>query len=204
MFESIINFFKNLMKKENKTKDTARERLQLVLMQDRASVSADYLDLMKQEIIEVIKKYINIDENALQVELTKPKNKDGTYGAPSLYANIPILSIKTEHKVKEEKKSNLVDVEQEKNKIDNNDKRQDNKNQNVTNQQESKDKNTTKNQDESKSGKEATIKNQKEDASKSESPKKNEEKSNDSSKNPKQSNNKQNSDNKNVSNNKKV
>ncbi len=31
-------------------------------MQDRANVSADFLDMMKQEIIEVIKKYIDIDE----------------------------------------------------------------------------------------------------------------------------------------------
>ena len=54
MFESIINFFKNLGKsdkKSNNSKDTAKERLHLVLMQDRANVSADFLDLMRQEII---------------------------------------------------------------------------------------------------------------------------------------------------------
>jgi len=179
MFESIINFFKNLMKKENKTKDTARERLQLVLMQDRASVSADYLDLMKQEIIEVIKKYINIDENALQVELTKPKNKDGTYGAPSLYANIPILSIKTEHKTKEEK-----------NTIESTDKKQENKSQNNTNQKDNEDKKQNKKKDELKSENENIEKLEKEDTKKVESSKKIEEKSNDSSKNNKQTNNK--------------
>ena len=45
-------------------KKTAKERLHLVLMQDRANVSADFLDMMKQEIIEVIKKYIDIDEKS--------------------------------------------------------------------------------------------------------------------------------------------
>ena len=38
----------------------AKERLHLVLMQDRANVSADFLDLMRQERIKVIKKYIDI------------------------------------------------------------------------------------------------------------------------------------------------
>jgi len=90
MFENIINYLKNIGKKNTKSKETAKERLQLVLTQDRANVSADYLDLMKQEIIEVIKKYINIDEKALEVELTKP-----TEGVPSLIANIPILSVKS-------------------------------------------------------------------------------------------------------------
>ncbi len=103
MFESIINFFKNIGKKEQdqvKSKDAAKERLHLVLMQDRANVSADFLDLMKQEIIEVIKKYIDVDENAIDVRLTNKANGDGTTGAPALYANIPIVSIKEEVKSK--------------------------------------------------------------------------------------------------------
>ena len=74
-------------------------------MQDRANVSADFLDLMKQEIIDVIKKYINVDESEIDVRLTNKTNEDGTTGAPALYANIPIKSIKEEAKkeVKEEK-----------------------------------------------------------------------------------------------------
>ena len=99
MFESIMNFLKKMTKKEeqtSKSKDAAKERLHLVLMQDRANVSADFLDLMKQEIIEVIKKYIDIDESAMDVRLTNKENNDGTNGAPALYANIPILNIKDE------------------------------------------------------------------------------------------------------------
>ena len=101
MFESIINFFKKMKKSEKeqvKSKDAAKERLHLVLMQDRANVSADFLDLMKQEIIEVIKKYINVDENEIDVRLTNKSNSDGTTGAPALYANIPIVSIKDDSK----------------------------------------------------------------------------------------------------------
>ena len=81
MFENFIGFFKKIGKKdgqiENKTnKDEAKERLHLVLMQDRANVSADFLELMKQEIIEVIKKYIDVDENAIDVRLTNKESED--------------------------------------------------------------------------------------------------------------------------------
>lgn len=97
MFENIVKFFKKFAKEEKKdSKDTAKERLHLVLMQDRANVSADFLELMKQEIIEVIKKYIDVDENSIDVRLTNKDNGDGTTGAPALYANIPIVSMKEE------------------------------------------------------------------------------------------------------------
>ena len=99
MFDNIIKFFKKFSKEEKKdSKDTAKERLHLVLMQDRANVSADFMELMKQEIIEVIKKYINVDENSIDVKLTNKVNSDGTTGAPILYANIPILNVKDDTK----------------------------------------------------------------------------------------------------------
>ena len=107
MFENILKFFKK-GQKENKvptdSKSAAKERLHLVLMQDRANVSADFLDLMKQEIIEVIKKYIDVDEGAIDVRLTNKENEDGTNGAPALYANIPILNIKNEARKVDSKK----------------------------------------------------------------------------------------------------
>lgn len=137
MFENIMNFFKKFIKKQelsSNSKDTAKERLHLVLMQDRANVSADFLDLMKQEIIEVIKKYIEVDESAIDVRLTNKENEDGTNGAPALYANIPIVNIKeeakkeikeikkeTEQKSKEEVKSetdNSKEEETEKEKVE--------------------------------------------------------------------------------------
>lgn len=107
MFEGISTFFKRILKPgqaiDESSKDTAKERLHLVLMQDRANVSADFLDLMKQEIIDVIKKYIVVDEKEIDVRLTNQSNDDGTNGAPALYANIPIINIKNE--VKAEKMS---------------------------------------------------------------------------------------------------
>lgn len=131
MFDNIIKFFKKFSKDEKKdSKDTAKERLHLVLMQDRANVSADFMELMKQEIIEVIKKYINVDENSIDVKLTNKVNSDGTTGAPMLYANIPILNVKDDTKqinierklekdvskqadVKEEKEQEVKEVQEE-------------------------------------------------------------------------------------------
>lgn len=119
MFEGITKFFKSLGKTEKDTtrsKDAAKERLHLVLMQDRANVSADFLDLMKQEIIEVIKKYIDIDEGAMDVRLTNKQNDDGTTGAPALYANIPIMTIKEEAR-KEAKRVEKERSEEKKEKV---------------------------------------------------------------------------------------
>jgi len=119
MLENIINFFKNLgksEKKETNSRDTAKERLHLVLMQDRANVSADFLDLMRQEIIEVIKKYVDIDESEIDVRMTNKQNDDGSNGAPALYANIPIINIKNDilvEKKKEAEESKMQNVKVE-------------------------------------------------------------------------------------------
>ena len=114
MFENIVKFLKKLVKSDTgsvaSSKDAAKERLHLVLIQDRASVSADFLEVMKQEIIEVIKKYIDIDESAIDVRLTNNTKEDGTVGAPALYANFPITNVKVknievENKEKQESKT---------------------------------------------------------------------------------------------------
>ena len=119
MFENIKNIFKRSKKREllkSSSKDTAKERLHLVLMQDRANVSADFLDLMRQEIVEVIKKYIDIDEDAMDVRLGAETNEDGTQGAPALYANIPIINIKDETRQMSKTNQDKKIIEQEVNK----------------------------------------------------------------------------------------
>ena len=90
MFEGLTSFFKKVVKNNPKleessslSKDAAKERLHLVLVQDRANVSADFLDLMKQEIIDVIKKYVDIDDKEIEVRLTNNGNEDGRKGAPA-------------------------------------------------------------------------------------------------------------------------
>ncbi len=122
MFENIVQFFKKFKKSEKEeSKSTAKERLHLVLAQDRANISADFLEMMKHEILEVIKKYIDIDEKAIDVRLTNKEGEDGSVGAPALYANIPIITIKNDARKlegtlkKEENKENKEDNKEEKN-----------------------------------------------------------------------------------------
>ena len=110
LFEPIINFIKGLQNRDKEnSKDEAKKRLQLVLMQDRASVSPDFFEMMKKELIEVIKKYIEIDEEALEVQLTRGF-EDGVTG-PALFANIPIKNIKPVAKKVEEKKEEVETTE---------------------------------------------------------------------------------------------
>ena len=171
MFENIMSFFRKMTKKENKitnSKEQAKERLHLVLMQDRANVSADFLDLMKQEIIDVIKKYIEVDEGAIDVRLTNKDNGDGTTGAPALYANIPITKIKEDLKLtnQEEKKEsdkaqkesnektkkNVSQIKKDTKKEEINDKINAD-NENIDNKKEKEEKNENNNEEEKKSEK---------------------------------------------------
>lgn len=86
-----FNFFKN---KKASSKDQAKERLQLVLIHDRANVSPEFLEMLKGEILEVLSKYVEINQEDFDVTLTSAPNEDGTRKVPALVANIPILQMK--------------------------------------------------------------------------------------------------------------
>lgn len=75
-------------------KDVAKERLKLVLIHDRANVSPQFLEMVKSEIIKVITNYMEIDESALDIQLTRTKSEDGDRIVPALVANIPIKNVK--------------------------------------------------------------------------------------------------------------
>jgi len=80
------------------SKDVAKERLKLVLIHDRANVSPQFLEMVKSEIIKVINNYMDIDENELDIQLTRTKSEDGERIVPALVANIPIKSVKNSGK----------------------------------------------------------------------------------------------------------
>ena len=70
----------------------AKDRLKVLLISDRINCSPHTLNLMKQDIIRCISKYMSIDEENMEIVLKK-NNKRGKNKKPSLYANIPILDI---------------------------------------------------------------------------------------------------------------
>ncbi len=89
-----MGFFDTFFKRKS-TGNTAKDRLKLVLVSDRAACSPDIMEKIKNDIIEVISKYVEIDKEGLDIQITNAK--DGSQGsdAPAICANIPIKEIKT-------------------------------------------------------------------------------------------------------------
>ncbi len=86
--------FSKIFGRSKPSKDVAKERLQLVLIHDRANVSPEFLEMVKGEIIKVIQHYMEIDESTLDIQLTRTKSDDGDRIVPALVANIPIKNVK--------------------------------------------------------------------------------------------------------------
>lgn len=84
--------------KSKNSKEVAKERLKLVLIHDRANVSPQFLEMVKSEIIKVITNYMDVDESALDIQLTRTKSDDGEGVVPALIANIPIKNVKNSGK----------------------------------------------------------------------------------------------------------
>ncbi len=85
---NIFSFFSS----KPSSKDMAKERLKLILIHDRASVSPELLNKIKEEILQVISKYVDIDSGEIEVKMTKLDEDEGN--SPALIASIPIRNIK--------------------------------------------------------------------------------------------------------------
>jgi cell division topological specificity factor len=86
-----MDLFK-LFSKEPPSKDVAKDRLKLILIHDRANVSPQFLEMIKGDIIKVISNYAEIDQNGLEIKLTR--SGDQGKDVPALVANIPIKKMK--------------------------------------------------------------------------------------------------------------
>lgn len=89
-----MDLFKIFGRKKQKSKNLAKERLKLVLVHDRSEFSPKFLDMVKEDIIDVISKYADIDEEELEIKLTKMKKDKDTGSMSALVANIPIIKVK--------------------------------------------------------------------------------------------------------------
>ncbi len=56
---------------EERSGVTAKQRLQLVLIQDRLDLPSDKMEAMKQEIWEVVSRYLTVAEDFLEFEIKK-------------------------------------------------------------------------------------------------------------------------------------
>lgn len=85
-------------KGNNKSGSVAKDRLKLVLIHDRMNCSTDLLEMMRNDILEAISKYVDIDTEDFNIEIASMEYDEAGKRAPILSANIPIKNLK---KVKE-------------------------------------------------------------------------------------------------------
>ena len=71
-----MGLFSFFNKEEKKSKNVAKDRLKLVLIHDRAMLSSGMLEQMKDDIIAVISKYVEIDKESLNIDIAE--NPDNT------------------------------------------------------------------------------------------------------------------------------
>ncbi|MFZ7102319.1 MAG: cell division topological specificity factor MinE [Peptococcaceae bacterium] len=85
----MIDFLRSVLGKEAPgSKNLAKERLRLVLVHDRATISPHLLESLKEDLIKVISNYMEIDEESLDVQLNKEDD------SVALVANIPVIKMK--------------------------------------------------------------------------------------------------------------
>ena len=83
----------DLFKKKN-SGDVAKDRLKLLLVSDGANCSPDVMELIKNDIINVISKYMIIDTDGLDIQITQTESDSNNGMVPALSANIPIKDMK--------------------------------------------------------------------------------------------------------------
>ena len=85
MFENISRWLRG----GKDSKVTVKNRLQLILIQDRTGVSPEILDGLREDVFQVISKYFEVNESDVEMSLETMDDD-----AVALVANIPVLRIK--------------------------------------------------------------------------------------------------------------
>ena len=76
----------DFLKAKKDTASTAKNRLQIIIAQERTSRGGpDYLPLLQRELLEVIRKYVNVDVDAVKVDLVK----DGEHDVLDISVSLP-------------------------------------------------------------------------------------------------------------------
>ncbi len=80
--------------KKKSSGDVAKDRLKLLLVSDRANCSPEMMEMIKNDIIQVISKYMDIDTDSLNIQITETESDTNNGTVPALFANIPIKDLK--------------------------------------------------------------------------------------------------------------
>ena len=84
----MASFLQRLFGGEKASKELAKDRLKLVLIHDRASLSPAMMDDLRRDLVEVISKYMDFDETTLEVQMAEQDNMT------MLEVNIPVAGVK--------------------------------------------------------------------------------------------------------------
>ncbi len=108
LFNKVFGFFRQAEKEEN-AKDTAVNRLRVVLMQDRTNLTPELLEKMRGELIELLSKYVEMDKDALELNFEQEGNQ------MALMLSIPVLRAKDEDEIEDatEKSEETEDAAEE-------------------------------------------------------------------------------------------
>ena len=72
-----MGLFDFLTQRSKNTASTAKNRLQILIQQERSLRNApDYLPVLQRELLEVIRKYVSVDVDAVKVEMAKDGDHD--------------------------------------------------------------------------------------------------------------------------------
>ena len=97
-----------ILTRADKSKDIAKSRLKLILVQDRLSISEEVMQSLQSEITKLLSKYFTLKTDEVEMDLEREDN------ALALVANIPILGMKereSELNTTEIQKDNEPDTE---------------------------------------------------------------------------------------------
>ncbi len=95
LYNKVMGFFRQTEPEEvESAKDTACNRLRVVLMQDRTNLTPELMDRMRRELVELLSKYVEMDKEALDLSL----EQDGEQVA--LMLSIPVIRAKDEDEIK--------------------------------------------------------------------------------------------------------
>lgn len=95
LYNKVMGFFRQTEQEEvESAKDTACNRLRVVLMQDRTNLTPELMDRMRRELVELLSKYVEMDKEALDLSL----EQDGDQVA--LMLSIPVIRAKDEEEIK--------------------------------------------------------------------------------------------------------
>ncbi len=83
-----MNILQILFRRGANSREAAKERLKLVLMQDRSTLPSDLLDLLKVELLRVVSKHVKVEKEGFEVSISRLKNQN------RLMVNVPFRTSK--------------------------------------------------------------------------------------------------------------